>query len=68
MGNKKLIAYYQDQIAFYTKRMKRAEKNVKDVQSFGIPVDPLYETVYQDEKENVERYTQKLQHIMYEAK
>lgn len=57
----RIIEYYEDQIQFYSKRAKRAEKVIKDAQRVGLPVQPLYELVYKDEQENVQRYMKKLE-------
>lgn len=65
MSNTKIIAYYKDQVKFYTTRAKRAEKSIKEQQQYvamGLAeIDPLYAQVLSDEKENVERYKDKLQ-------
>lgn len=58
--NDKIIAYYEDQVGFYTKRMKRAEKIIKDNKRLGLPDNFLHTLVYQDEKDNVEKYSTKL--------
>lgn len=61
--NDKIIAFYTDQIAFFSKRLKRSEKSLKDYKSLGIndPKDIEYlEEIIKCEKENVEKYEQKL--------
>ena len=64
MENSKIIAYYMDQVAFYTKRMKRAEKNIKDIESMGLEASEIHHIIFNDEKENVERYQAKLDKAM----
>lgn len=62
--NDKFVAYYKDQVGFYTKRMKRAEKAIRDIQSLGLEPDQLSLRVLADEKENVERYEEKLKQAL----
>lgn len=60
MKNEKIINFYKDQISFFTKRMKRAEKNIKDLKSMGLEVDEFHQEIFNCEKENVDRYQAKL--------
>lgn len=58
-----LIEYYKDQVSFYSNRMKRAEKHIADLKRIGLPVTELHLAVFEDEKENVERYKAKLEKV-----